>query len=253
MIVVLLLVVIALLFLIGNINKKKRLVLTESNVYLKIGEKYTLSLTRYNDNIVWESSDNSIVSVDDNGEVNALKYGVATIKVRVKDDASIFDNCIINVVESRIADISDKKLNLVINESYGVSVNFASSYTDDKTIVWSSDNSEIATINKDGFITGKKYGTTTINALLKNGDVLSCEVEVVDRVIDISNIYFSENEVHVEIGSEKKLDYIVEPSNSTDKSISFVSNNPKVVTVDEKGFIKAISTGRTLIDRKSVV
>lgn len=50
--------------------------------------------------------------------------------------------------------------------------------TTDKTVVWSSDNTDIATVDSIGKITAIKSGTATITAKTVNGKTATCEVTV---------------------------------------------------------------------------
>lgn len=53
------------------------------------------------------------------------------------------------------------------------------------TLVWHSDNEEIASVDENGMVTAKKYGTTTISASIPDGFVTgSCEVTVNQDITD---------------------------------------------------------------------
>lgn len=53
------------------------------------------------------------------------------------------------------------------------------------TLVWHSDNEEIASVDENGMVTDKKYGTTTISASIPDGFVTgSCEVTVNQDITD---------------------------------------------------------------------
>lgn len=53
------------------------------------------------------------------------------------------------------------------------------------TLVWHSDNEEVASVDENGMVTAKKYGTTTISASIPDGFVTgSCEVTVNQDITD---------------------------------------------------------------------
>ncbi len=47
--------------------------------------------------VLWSSSDESIITVDENGIVTALSNGSATVTIAAKDDPTLTDSCIVNV------------------------------------------------------------------------------------------------------------------------------------------------------------
>ncbi len=77
--------------------------------YMDVDEQITLTATvapenAMTKNVKWTSSDESILTVDYNGNVTALKPGIATIRVTSAADASIYDECTIEVREPEIPD-----------------------------------------------------------------------------------------------------------------------------------------------------
>lgn len=53
------------------------------------------------------------------------------------------------------------------------------------TLVWHSDNEEVASVDENGMVTAKKYGTTTISASIPDGFVTgSCDVTVNQDITD---------------------------------------------------------------------
>lgn len=81
--------------------------LSPSSLTLTEGDKETLSATVLPDNatdktIEWSTSDATIVSVDENGKITAVKAGTATITVKTKDGGKTA-TCKITVVPSSIS------------------------------------------------------------------------------------------------------------------------------------------------------
>lgn len=118
------------------------------------------------------SSDEKIVSVDKGGMITALKAGKATITVTVKTAG--FEKELtyeLTVKEVPLKSISIKgdvtsleegkttKLNVVFNPT---------NTTDDKTVVWSSSDTKVATVDANGVVKAVKAGTVKITA--KVGD-----------------------------------------------------------------------------------
>lgn len=60
------------------------------------------------------------------------------------------------------------------------------------TLVWHSDNEEVASVDENGMVTAKKYGTTTISASIPDGFVTgSCEITVNQDITDKFDYVFA--------------------------------------------------------------
>ena len=130
----------------------------------------------YETNVIYTfaSSDEKVVSVDKNGMVTALKNGKATITITVKTTNTDFEKTLtydITVEEIPLESIEIKgdvtsleegkttKLNVVFNPT---------NTTDDKTVVWSSSDTKVATVDANGVVKAVKAGNVKITA--KVGD-----------------------------------------------------------------------------------
>lgn len=118
------------------------------------------------------SSDENVISVDKGGMVTALKAGKAVITITVK--TAVFEKTLtydLTVKEIPLESIEIKgdvtsleegkttKLNVVFNPT---------NTTDDKTVVWSSSDTKVATVDANGVVKAVKAGNVKITA--KVGD-----------------------------------------------------------------------------------
>ena len=114
-----------------------------------------------------------------------------------------------------------------------------------KSVTWKSSNSKIATVDKNGKVKALKVGNAIITATSTDGSNVSaqCKIKVVQRVTKIklnkSIINLSKK------GKTAKLKATVLPNNAYNKSVTWKSNNTKVVTVDRNGKIKATTNKGT--------
>ena len=114
-----------------------------------------------------------------------------------------------------------------------------------KSLTWKSSNTKVATIDKNGKVKALKVGNATITATSTDGSNVSaqCKIKVVQRVTKIklnkSIINLSKK------GKTAKLKATVLPNNAYNKSVTWKSNNTKVVTVDKNGKIKATTNKGT--------
>lgn len=114
--------------------------------------------------IVWESSDPTVATVDQNGRLNTLKEGTATITARVSD--TIFATCALTVSGDaiRVSEVAfDKEEVSIYNGSFTapeVSIYPANATT--KRVTYASSDTGVARVDSNGKITAVSTGKVTI-------------------------------------------------------------------------------------------
>ena len=127
-----------------------------------------------------------------------------------------------------------------------MSVTILPSDADDKTITWTSENDEIATVDKNGLVTGVTAGTTRIHATsVPTGLKDICEVTVIQHATDIQ--MGTSQVTMTKIGETEQLAVTVLPENTTDKSVKWTSSNSSVCTVTASGMIVAMGYGEAVV------
>ena len=112
-----------------------------------------------------------------------------------------------------------------------------------KTVIWTSNNSSVATVSSAGLVTGLKTGKTTISAM---AGVKRATLQIVVG-IPATGVTIDPKADTIKIGETKQLDATVRPSNATVKTVSWSSSNIKVATVSASGLVTAISKGSAVI------
>ena len=221
----------------------------------------TLSVT-YEDNdttdskkVTWESSDEKIATVDENGKVTAKKAGTATITATSDVSGVSPVRCTVTVTEIKIdsVQISNKIDTLAKGKTHTFNALVTpSNTTDDYEYEWSSSDESIATIDENGKVTAKKAGKTTIKvkANLTNENALPHEDELELEVIEIpmTGVTLETNKTKMEVGDNTNLTVKFLPSDTTDsKDVTFASSDENILTVDESGKITAKKAGTAVV------
>jgi uncharacterized protein YjdB len=120
--------------------------------------------------VSWISLDPTVATVDGNGIVTARSYGSVGI-VAQSADGSVLDTAMITVLQIHVTgiSISPESHNLGINEKVKLSVTLEPEDASEKGITWSSSDETVATVNTQGWVTGKMEGTATITATSVDG------------------------------------------------------------------------------------
>ena len=113
----------------------------------------------------------------------------------------------------------------------------------DKSLTWTSDHPEIATV-ENGVVTAVKPGDAVITVSSTNGKTATCAVHV--NSILATSIELNATEVSLIKGGTFQLTATVLPEDTTDKSLTWTSENEQVATVKD-GLITAVGKGETTI------
>ena len=110
---------------------------------------------------------------------------------------------------------------------------------------FSSSNTDVATVNKNGVITAKAIGDAVITATI--GEVeKSCTVHVI--AVTVNSISFSNAEANLTLGSSLQLAPTVDPAEAaTQYTIGYESDNESVATVDAAGKVTSVAIGDAVI------
>ena len=201
------------------------------------------------DPTIWTSSDETIATVDDSGNVTAISEGVATITASIGESNKATCTVSVNKAEVLLDSISLNKTaeDLVVGQTDALSVTYnPENITESVALSWSSSNEEVATV-VDGVVTALKAGNVTIT-VSANGKVASCTYIVKD--IELDSIKLNKNTTEINKGQNETLIVSYNPENTTiDKTVEWSSSNEEVATVNN-GVITAKAKGTAKITAK---
>ena len=153
--------------------------LDKTELTLHPTEKTTLTATatpeNTTDKLAWTSSNDAVATVD-NGTVTAVAAGTATITATC---GSVKAECAVTVlppVPASEVTLGKTVLTLYEGDAAKLTATVMPEDTTDKTIVWTSSDDEVATVN-NGTVTGLKAGTATITAACGQAEA-ECAVTV---------------------------------------------------------------------------
>jgi uncharacterized protein YjdB len=117
----------------------------------------------------------------------------------------------------------------------------------DKSLVWASADTDVATVSADGLVTGTGLGETLVSATaVDGGHVASCTVTVNDLIIPLTGISL-EDTLSLDEGESSLLIPTLVPVDATVMVLEWSSDNPAVAEVDETGSVTGLTTGTTVI------
>ena len=211
-----------------------------------------------NESLTWSSDPADIVEITpnmtDNVNVNAVKAGTATITVATAD-YKYMDTCEVTVKEKTI--ITTQPQDMEVQE--GESATFTVVATGGNlTYQWQQrTNGESNWTNIDGAnLPTYTTGQTTMDmngyqyrciVMGEDGNVTSDSVTLTVKAIPVASIKLNKTAATLFVEDVETLIATVEPTNATNKTVTWSSSNNNVATVDQNGNVKAISRGEAVI------
>lgn len=187
----------------------------------------------------WSSSKPSVVSVDESGNIKALKAGNALITVSAD---GISASCMVTVrVPATSIELYQASAMMKVGESMVLQAELLPADCTD-SIVWESQDATVATVNEKGRVQALKSGSTVITASA-NGMSAACVIKVEEAVTDIT---LAETNKTISLGEEVYLNAWLTPADST-AVMTWDSSDESTVTVDANGRIKGVGAGTAVI------
>ena len=224
----------------NNNNNTPELILQNDNYVLKVGETKKISyVINPQDTIVEFSSSNpSVVSISSN-VLTAKAVGTSIITCKAKGVVkTIKVSVLTNIVDVLSLEISGSS-SVYVGKTIKMEALIKPENASDKSVNWSLDRNDLASITNDGVLTGIKPGTVKV--------ICTVSSKITTKVINVlpipvSKIEVSSNNISLNQGDTYYLNPIITPSDATNKNITYKSSNPSVASVNS-GYIQAINPG----------
>ena len=224
---------------------------------MSIGETVQLTATVRDGNgqpvadaaVTWQSSDESVATVDAQGLVTAVANGSAIITAR-SGNASGAANVTVAQTAGSIA-IEPAMVSLM---SIGETVQLTATVRDgngqpvaDAAVTWQSSDESVATVDAQGLVTAVKYGTAVITA--RSGSASATVNVAVAQTA--GSIAIEPREATIAyIGESVQLTVTVLDQTGqpvADAMVSWESSDESVATVDARGLVTSVMSGAARI------
>lgn len=190
--------------------------------------------------LVWTSSDPSVVSVDQNGVVKALKAGTAQIIVSTHEGVSASVTLTVKEYAVSAIKISKRSVNVTVGASGTIRAQVGPSKATNKNIIWTSSNPAVASVDTDGRITARSAGTAVITAASESNPNVktTCTIKVYNNLYKrsagaykagkasawINAAYIKDDTLRVQVCYYNSKPYSVDASLFGDEVLLYKSN-----------------------------
>ena len=163
----------------------------------EVGESFTINAIIEPDaatdkTLTWSSSNEAVATVNADGMVTAVAVGEAVITVKAGEVSA---TCAVTVVPTLVESITldPTEWSGAPGESFTIIATIAPENATDKTLVWTSSDATVASVDSEGRVEVLRNGTCTITASTTDGSALSAEC-VITGLSGFDALFVSENE-----------------------------------------------------------
>lgn len=203
--------------------------------------------------VKFTSTNANVASIDANGTVSLKAKGSATVKMSVYASASattpLLEKSVNVTVKQPVTGITITSASgsstVDTGDTLQLTANVSPSNASDTSVTWSSSSTGIAKVSTAGLVTGVAAGTAVITAKANDGSNQSATftVTVTKKVIKVTKISLSANNLLMKTGRTATITATVTPTNADNRAVTWSSDNPTVVGVDQSGNITAKKAG----------
>ena len=199
-------------------------------------------------NVTWTSGSTEVATVDNDGNVTAVKAGEATITVTTKDGGKTA-SCKVMVTAKPVyvtgVRLDKAELTLKKGESATLTATVEPTGATNKKVSWSSNNPSVATVDAEGKVTAVSGGDAAIIVTTEDGDHTAiCTVTVLKEVTGVT---LDKTSITMLKGETTKLTATVTPEDAVNKKVTWKSADVKIATVDESGNVCGVGSGTTSV------
>ena len=182
------------------------------------------------------------------GADGVLKYGIQKLD---EEGGNWFVVSLVSITKVEyvpVTAINASDVSVEVSQTMPINATVAPENATLKQMTYSSANDEIATVDKDGVVTGVAVGNTTVT--IKADEISKVvNVTVTGPSIVPESITLDPAEIEFNLGSDvltATIAAVVSPAEAS-QEVTFVSSNPAVATVSETGVVSAINVGEAII------
>ena len=233
-----------------NPLKVSKITLTKKTTILNTGLTETLIPTIIPDtatdkSVTWKSSKTSVATISQDGKVEAISPGTATITVTTIDGKKKATCKVIVPVNVEDVSLSKSITTIKLGSKQSLKARIYPSKATNKSITWSSSNPSVATVDAKGKILGVNLGDTAITATTADGNkVATCELSV---GIPVTKVALNKKNTTINEKENETLIATVIPINATNQDVIWESSDDSIATVDSNGKVSGIKGGTVTV------
>ena len=221
----------------------------EGNVILlAAGKSVTLSATctpadASGKKVTYTSSDEGVLKINGN-TAKAQQAGECCLTVSSVQNPEVQEQWHVLVTQpvTKLTVTAPGGKTVAVGDSIALGVEYTPRNATMKAVEWSSKNTDVATVDADGVVTGLRKGTVAIQAKALDGSGKTASATITVAQMPTA-IEVRESSVYVATGQNAYVHASVLPQSANDRNVTFTSTNPAIATVSASGQVRGVRRG----------
>lgn len=184
---------------------------------------------------VWESTDESVIKVDESGRVTAVGTGSARVRLVTRSALAAYADVTVEAPAESIA-VLPAEITVARGGEVMLAAAIAPEECTDHHVIWTSDAPEIAEV-ENGAVRALKAGIAHITAVVDGKASAPCTVTVrimpESVALDVHEIALTTADTAAPV----RLTAQVLPADAEDRTVKFASDNEQIATVVADGMV----------------
>ena len=222
-----------------------------------IGDTFEITRTIVADG-EWEDfyyygvSDPDVLEVLDDGRIYAKGVGYSQVYIYEPDkpnNPKASASITVKAIPVSSVTLNKDSVSFEVGDTDKLTATVLPENAGDKTINWSSSNTNVVTVDSQGNLKGIGVGVATIYAR-SNADrniSATCRVVVNAKTIPVTGISLNKTSITLVEKKNETLTATITPSDATNKTITWTSSDPTIATVSSTGKVTAKKKGTATI------
>jgi uncharacterized protein YjdB len=199
--------------------------------------------------IAWSSDDEDVFTVDASGLVLAVGAGTGELTATSEGQAA---SVTIEVEEAAVAEVTVTPSSATLVSGQATTLNATVRDGDGnaltgRTVTWSSSNSQVASVNSNGRVTGGNSGTATITA---TSEGVSGTAQITVSVVPVAFVEVSPASASVSVGQSAQFQAIARDASGTElpnRVPTWSLSNDNIASINQSGLVTTQSQGTTTV------
>lgn len=207
--------------------------------------------------ITWSVDNQEIATIDEMGELTALKSGTVTVTVTSNDGNPSVNNGVVTAeykvqVITKVAGISITVPDeMEVGQSMELTARVDPVDADNKAVTWIVDNSELAEITEDNKLTAKAEGTVNVTATAADGsgetDTMAIHIRPATVYVESITIKEMSDRTSTTVDGELSFEALINPSNAINWEYDWSVSDTSLAFIEEDGLFSALAAGKVKV------